>query len=120
MTTTNEKDFFPSLKREEQNLVKNPLNGCIVSNKISLQQYKIGYMYRDAPLADLPDSGWVFLAGDEDESYMNTPENHNIFTINTLCNYDPDIIPLLDAPYNTAYYRDDDGSFVEDTNFLDE
>lgn len=66
-------------------------DGCIVSNKITKDGWKVGYMYRDVPNPDYPDSGWQFMAGDEDDDYMNNANNHNIFKLNTICNYDPNI-----------------------------
>lgn len=56
--------------------------GCIVSDRITKEGFKVGYMDEDNP-----DSGWRFLAGDEDEAYMNDSSNHHIFSINTICNY---------------------------------
>ena len=32
----------------------------------------------------------------------------------SICNYDPDILPYLNAPYGTAYFRNDDGAFEID------
>lgn len=55
--------------------------------------------------------GWRFTAGDESSDYMMDPDKAGIYSLNTVCNYDPDIIPLLDAPYGTAYYRDETGHF---------
>ena len=72
---------------------------------------RIGYMYREEPDPDMPDSGWRFTAGDESSDYMMDPDKAGIYSLNTVCNYDPDIIPLLDAPYGTAYYRDETGHF---------
>ena len=34
-----------------------------------------------------------------------------VYSLNTICNYDPDILPLLTAPYGTAYARGEDGKF---------
>jgi hypothetical protein len=51
------------------------------------------------------DSGWAFLAGDESEAYMAENGNHDIYDVNTIANYDRDIIPLLDAPVGSAYIR---------------
>ena len=53
---------------------------------------------------DTPDSGWRFLAGDEDEAYMNDSSNHHVFSINTICNYDRDIIPYIHAESGTKNY----------------
>lgn len=50
-------------------------------------------MVREKPDEGRPDSGWRFMAGNEDNEYMNNPNNHHVFSINTICNYDKDIIP---------------------------
>lgn len=89
-------------------------NGCIVSDKITKEGFKIGYMYREQPDSSKPDSGWRFLAGNEDETYMNNPNNHHIFAINTVCNYDNDIIPYLHSEIGTAYIRTDSYTFEVD------
>lgn len=59
----------------------------------------------------MPDSGWRFTAGDESAEYMTDPDRAGIYSINTVCNIDPDIIPLLDSPYGTAWLRDETGHF---------
>ena len=71
-------------------------------------------MYREEPDEDYPDSGWRFMAGDESDDYMADENNVGIYALNTVCNYDPAIIPLLHFPYGTAFYRDSDGNFHRD------
>ncbi|MDE6476113.1 MAG: DUF2185 domain-containing protein [Erysipelotrichaceae bacterium] len=88
--------------------------GCIVSDKITKEGYKVGYMVREKPMDTYPDSGWRFMAGNEDEEYMNNPENHHIFDINTVCNYDRDIISYLYADIGSEYIRIDANSFEVD------
>lgn len=88
--------------------------GCVVSDKITKEGWKVGYFYRESPLAGKPDSGWRFLAGDEDDAYMENADNHHIFALNTICNYDPDIIPHLDAPVGTCLIRVSDHAFAPD------
>jgi len=62
-------------------------------------------MYREEP--DWPnDSGWRFLAGDEAPGYVDNPDNLALYDVNIIANYDPDIIPLLDAPFGSAFERD--------------
>lgn len=65
-------------------------------------------MYRTRPYNDL-DSGWAFLAGDESDAYMSDTSNHAIYDVNTIANYDPEIIPLLDAPEGAAFIRTTSG-----------
>lgn len=88
--------------------------GCIVSDKITKEGFKVGYMYREKPVGRNPDSGWRFMAGNEDDEYMENPDNHHIFAINTICNYDRDIVPYLHAAAGSAYIRIDDRRFEID------
>lgn len=88
--------------------------GCIVSDKITKEGYKVGYMYRENPTSNMPDSGWRFLAGNEDESFMNDSKNHHVFAINTICNYDSDIIPYLKSNIGSAFIRVEGNKFIED------
>ena len=78
-------------------------------------------MYREEPDpdSDFPDSGWRFFAGDESDAYVNNPKNIQIFHLNTICNYDESIIPYLDAPYGTAYFKEN-GVFVKEDLSTDE
>ena len=62
-------------------------------------------MYREKGDTEL-DSGWRFLAGDESNEYVSDHTNFELCDVNTIANYDPEIIPLLDAPIGDAYARD--------------
>ena len=88
--------------------------GCIVSDMITKEGWKVGYMFRDKPLENQPDSGWHFYKGDESEEYSNNADNFHIFALNTICNYDQDIIPYLNFPIGTHLIRTDNGKFIED------
>lgn len=83
--------------------------GCLASDKITVNGQKVGYAYREKPDSNfLNDSGWRFLAGDENEEYLNNPDNFNTFEINTICNYDKDILSILDGKIGEVYVRDGD------------
>ncbi|MEG2882360.1 MAG: DUF2185 domain-containing protein [Christensenella sp.] len=114
-----QKTYFQSLHEKLEPLIEDQTIGCVISDRISVDGLPIGIMYRDFPISDVPDSGWVFLAGDEDEKYMCAPQNHTVFTLNTICNYDSSIIPLIDAEYETAFIRNDNGVFMLDEHFFD-
>ncbi len=90
------------------------MGGCFATDMITVQGKKVGYMYRED--ADFPeDSGWRFFTGNETDEYVNDPDNVTIYEVNTIANYDPNIIPFLDAPCNSAFGRDPDtGKFVEE------
>ena len=52
------------------------------------------------------------MAGDnEDDEYMDNPDNHHVFALNTICNYDSDIIPYLHAKIGSAFIRVDESHF---------
>ena len=87
-------------------------DGCIATNRITVEGCKVGYCYREKPDGDW-DSGWRFTAGDESEEYMDDPNNAGIYGLNTICNDDPDIIPLLNTPAPCAFERDENGVFQQ-------
>ena len=87
-------------------------DGCIATNRITVEGCKIGYCYREKPDGGW-DSGWRFTAGDESEEYMDDPNNAGLYKLNTICNDDPDIIPLLHTPAPCAFERDENGVFQQ-------
>jgi hypothetical protein len=77
---------------------------CFATDRITVEGYPVRFMYREAP--DFPvDSGWRFMSGSEDDAYMDEPGNHSIFDVNTIANYDPSIIPFLDAPEGSVFEK---------------
>ena len=91
-------------------------DGCIATNRITVEGCKVGYCYREKPDGGW-DSGWRFTAGDESEAYMDDPNNAGIYKLNTICNDDPDIIPLLNTPAPCAFERDENGVFQQIKNW---
>jgi len=82
--------------------------GAICTDRITVDGCRVGYLYRTAPYNE-HDSGWAFLAGDESDAYMEDLAHHGVYDVNTIANYDPEIIPLLDAPIGSAFIRTDAG-----------
>lgn len=78
--------------------------GCIATDMITVEGLNVGYMYREESDNDL-DSGWRFMSGRESQAYMDDPGNHGVYDVNTIANYDPEIIPFLDAPVGAAFER---------------
>lgn len=70
----------------------------------SIYGLKVGYMYREAP-EDGIDSGWRFFAGDESEEYSADPGHFAIYDVNTIANYDPSIVVVLESPPPCALER---------------
>jgi hypothetical protein len=91
--------------------------GCIATDMITVEGRKVRFMYRQEPDNDI-DSGWRFMAGSESDEYMDDSKNHGAYDVNTIANYDPDIIPFLDSPIGSAFEREDaDEDFVEVDDF---
>ena len=86
-------------------------NGCLATDHITVLGKPVGWCYRERPDGQYPDSGWRFFSGEEDDAYVNDVSHVGVYDLNTICNYDPDIIPLLSAPFGTAYARGEDGKF---------
>ncbi|HEX3943931.1 MAG TPA: DUF2185 domain-containing protein [Rhizomicrobium sp.] len=84
---------------------------CIASDRITVDGKPVGYMYREKP-NDTLDSGWRFFAGDESEEYTGRPANFELYDVNTIANYEPAIVVLLNAPVGSAYMRDGSGRFA--------
>lgn len=94
--------------------IVHPMGYCLASNRITVDGMQVGYMYRENPDED-QDSGWRFFAGDENDEYANNPDNIGIYDVNTIAHYDNEIIPFLESPYNSAFGRNDEGIFVEES-----
>ena len=86
--------------------------GCIATDMITVDGERVRFMYREEPSNDA-DSGWRFTSGYESDDYMNDADNHEVYDVNTIANYDPDIVPFLDAPVWAAFERPDGDRFVQ-------
>ena len=78
---------------------------CIATDMITVEGRRVGFMYRQEP-DNAVDSGWRFASGHESQEYMDDAENHAMYDINTIANYDPEIIPLLESAIGAAFERD--------------
>lgn len=85
---------------------------CLASDQITVDGRPVGFMYREEPDNEF-DSGWRFLSGLETDAYIDDLGNVGLHDVNTIANYDPDVIPLLDAPPGSAFERDGDGEFIQ-------
>ena len=96
-------DSFILSSDEIENLIPN-IGYCFATDKITIEGMKVGYMYREVPNKE-SDSGWRFFSGTESQDYVDNPENIKIYNVNTIANYDPDIIPYLHSDYGAEYER---------------
>ncbi|MEO6951362.1 MAG: DUF2185 domain-containing protein [Polyangia bacterium] len=90
-----------------------PMGGCVASDRITVDGARVGSMVRKPPDRSR-DSGWQFFAGDETEAHFADADAHAIFDVNTICNYDRDVIPFLYALPGAVFERDKEtGDLVE-------
>ena len=89
---------------------------CLVTDKVSVEKNKIGYMYREEESYIPNDSGWRFFEGSEDEEYMSDPENSTAYTLEEVIKMDDSIVAYLDKPAGSSFYKDENGNFIEEQN----
>ena len=94
-----------------EKLIK-PMGGCVASDRITVDGARVGSMVRMPPDSSR-DSGRQFFAGDETDAHFDEGAAHAVFDVNTICNYDRDIIPFLYALPGSVFERDATGLFVE-------
>jgi hypothetical protein len=101
-----------ALKADQIKQLVHGYGSCVATDMITVEGKKVGYMYRGEPSSE-EDSGWVFMSGAESQDYMDDADNMCLYHVNTIANYDQDIIPLLDSPARSAFERDaETGKFV--------
>jgi hypothetical protein len=97
----------PKIFRLSANQIKPLAEGrgsCTASDMITVDGHKVGFMYREPPDFD-DDSGWRFTSGLESQKYTDDPSNWTVYDVNTIANYDPEIVPHLDAAAGSAFER---------------
>lgn len=100
------KTFFLTPEQIDQ-LIEDP-RACLATDRIVVDGEPVGYMYREQSSAD-QDSGWRFMAGDESAEYMADANNIGVYALNSLANYDGDIIALLSSPAGSYFAREEPG-----------
>lgn len=88
---------------------------AFVSKKIFEDGWKVGYMYRDEA-KDESDSGWCFLAGNEDSEYTDNYKNIVLLTVYEVYGLDPDIWNYIDSPVGSRFIRISSNEFEIDKN----
>lgn len=82
---------------------------ALASKQLVENQMKVCFMYRESP-DNSSDSGWRFLSGHEDDKYVQNPDNIGLYSIKTIAEIDPDIIPFLASPIGAVFTRQGDRS----------
>jgi len=72
----------------------------LVGNKL-----KVRFMYREKPDND-NDSGWRLFSGDEDQEYVDNPNNIATYDIETILAIDDSIKVYLSSPVGSVFERE--------------
>ena|SRR5215469_10668007 len=93
------------LQADEIKPIATGFGACLATDMITVSGMKVGFMERLKPRNEY-DSGWNFLAGVENQEYLDNPANLEQYDVNTIANYDPEVIPFLEAPVGSTFQRD--------------
>lgn len=92
------------LSPEQVRTVVPGVGACYATDRITVDGCQVGYAYREEP--DFPsDTGWRFFSGDESQEYVDDPSHTSIYDLNTIANYDPDIVSIVSAPAPVEFER---------------
>jgi len=91
---------------------------CFVTGRVLEDEQPVGALYRENPdeagddLANF--SGWNIMAGDEDDTYLDNPDNWHYVSLGSVLNIDDRFIDVLDAPFDSEFiYDPDQDSYIE-------
>jgi hypothetical protein len=95
---------------DEPNIVEKYLDRCWATMRIIDDKKSIGYFYREEPMEGeingFKDSGWRFLEGDEEQEYVDNPDNSQFISLGLILNIDDSFIDLLEEPVAASFVRD--------------
>lgn len=90
-----------------------------VSKKVAEEGWNVGYMKRSEPLNE-QDSGWMFMAGDEDDEYTNDTDNIKLLTVGYVWqNLDKAIWKNIVEPVGSGFVRISADEFEKDDGTQD-
>lgn len=84
---------------------------CIAPDTVLVDGIPVSLIYRVMP-SSLYDSGWRFFTGTESDEYLANARYNGVYDLNTVVNYCPEAIHLLDSPPYTAFRRDEYGEWI--------
>ena len=92
--------------------------GYVFATKMLVdEKRKVRFMYREEATDD-NDSGWRFFCGDEDQEYVENPDNTRIYDIETILNIDKSVSPYLQSAIGVAFERENESdTFRMSTDF---
>lgn len=91
---------------------------CMAPDTVMVDGIPVALVYRVMP-SSLYDSGWRFFTGTESDDYLSNSRCNGLYDLNTVVNYCPDALPLLDSPPYSAFRRGEDGEWINISNDVD-
>ncbi|WP_299156668.1 DUF2185 domain-containing protein [uncultured Tenacibaculum sp.] len=82
------------------------IGAVFTSNKVLKEKELPSWMYREEASYE-EDSGWRIFSGNEDEDYLDNPDNFKLITSEQLIKIDKEIKSNLLAPYGFSFERDE-------------
>lgn len=84
---------------------------CMAPDTVLVDGIPVALVYRVMP-SSLYDSGWRFFTGTESDDYLANSRYNGIYDLNTVVNYCPETLSLLDSPPYSAFRRDESGEWI--------
>ena len=85
---------------------------CLVS-KMIFQKQVVGYLRRNPPQHGPKDSGWTMYEGTENDDFIRQEGTAAVVDLRTMCRISPQLLSILDAPYGTAWVRNETGDYEQ-------
>ena len=86
-----------------------------VTKKLLEENKKVGFAYREEPDNET-DSGWRFFTGEENQEYVDNPNNITNISIDEMIEKDESIKTVLNSEYKTAYEKNN-SEFIKLNNY---
>ena len=99
------------IPREELKTFVRGKGFCMAPDTVLVDGMPVALVYRVMP-SSLYDSGWRFFTGTESDDYLANSRCNGIYDLNTVVNYCPDALKLLDSPPYSAFRRDENGVWI--------
>ncbi|MFC5044126.1 DUF2185 domain-containing protein [Aquimarina hainanensis] len=81
------------------------IGAIFISNRILQDKEPPTWMYREEP-SNEGDSGWRVFSGNEDDEYLDNPDNFKLVSADQLIKIDNEIKVNLLAPYGFSFEKD--------------
>lgn len=87
------------------------LGGGIATDAIMVRGHPIARMERTKPNC-AEDSGWTFTSETESQAELDDPRCSGVYSLNTIANYEPQLVEYMTYPEGSLIVRVPDGRFL--------